>query len=522
MAWRIINLFRKPVPKGEILADKYIPFGPKDAFPLEWSELIDNSPSAVSCLSTLQDFIEGYGFSDESLESRIVNSKGETLWQVHQQSAASLARFDGFYWLLRFNAEGKVSDWTVLDFESCRLGKPDSEGYISHILYNPFFGMREYQQGQNVCFNVWNPATVRDEILKDGPKYKGQVFFFGTTTPLSRYYPRPEAYSAFRWMEIEAGVAKYHTGNINRGFMPKFMMTIYGDPSAPSTNPDYQEWSGGEPATQAQEFQDQISRDFMGIEALNNLFINWVQNKEEKPDLDAFPTQANGDMFMTLDNQAIKKITIAWKTPAILANINEGVSLGGDGNAVRVAVKLMQQRVVNPQRFLTDAYQKILRNSMSPYAQAVDIVPYNPYPEMEIIDQKIWDAMTAEERRRWIQENTEISLDTPQQTQVTNAIMLKYPKKVVGSIKRVQEYIEQSGAKCSGAWGKEIAARILNNENLGLKEMKRLYGYLKTNEQYSNAVMTDGCEALKYHQLGGKEMFDFLDVELKRVEQWLN
>lgn len=526
MAWRFINLIRKAIPSGNLVTDKYIPYGLKDAFPLEWTELIDNSPSSASCFSTLKDFIEGYGFSDESLEDRIVNRQGQTLWQIHQASSESLSRFDGFAWLLRFNGGGQVTDWTLLPFESCRLGKPDSSGYISKIHYNPFFGTKDYKQQESICYNIWNPESVQAEILKEGDKFKGQVFWFGTTSPLSPYYPRPEAYSAFRWMEIEAGVAKYHTGNINRGFMPKFMMTIFGDPNAPSTNPDYQTYNGGQPATVAQEFEDQINRDFMGIDTLNNLFINWVQNKEEKPTLDPFPTQANGDMFLTLDNQATKKITIAWKVPSILANINEGVSLGGDGNMVRVAVKLMQQRVVNPQRYLTDSYQTILRRSNQPYTQPVDITPYNPYPEMEVLDDKIWNEMSTEERRQWITDKTDITLPVaapePAPQQMLNVVSLKYPEKVVKAIARVRAYIEQSGKSCSGKWGEEISNRILKNENMGLKEMKRLRNYLKTNESYTAVMYSDNCEALKYHQLGGKDMFDFLETEINRVEQWLN
>jgi hypothetical protein len=522
MAWRILNLFRKPIPRGEIISDKYIPFGEKDAFPLIWRELIDNSPSGTSCLSTLKDFIEGYGFSDADLEKRIVNSRGQTLWQLHQEAVDSLGTFDGFYQLVRFNGAGQVTDWTNLFFENCRLGKPDSTGYISTIIYNPFFGTQYYNQNENVVYNVWNPETVQDEIRVQGDGYKGQIFFFGTTTPLSRYYPKPEAFSAYRWMEIEAGVAKYHTGNINRGFMPKFMLTLFGNPNEPSTNPDYQDFNGGQPATVAQEFDDQINKDFMGIENLNNMWINWSNNKDEKPSIDPFPTAANGDMFLTLDNQATKKITIAWKVPSILANINEGVSLGGDGNMVRVAVKLMQQRVVNPQRYLTDAYQMILKRSANPYAQDIYITPYNPYPELEIIDDKLWNALTPEEQRRWIQKNTEISLDTPGQTTIQNVVSLKYPEKIVKSIKRVNDYILMTGQKCSGKWGEEIADRIVNNKNMGQKEMKRLKNYLKSNERFSNTVFSDSCDSLKYHQLGGKEMHDFLEAELTRVEQWLN
>lgn len=533
--WRVIkNFFRKALPSGSLTSDKYIPFGTDDCWPLKWADIIENSPSAASCLSTVKDFLEGFGFSDTDLEKKVVNTMGETLWQVHQKTVESYSQYWGFYWLLRFDGAGRVADWRVLDFENCRFGKPDSDGWISHVFYNPFFGTPFYngtEKKETKIYDVWNIDGLQDQILRDGEGFKGQVFYFGATSPLSRYYPKPEPISSKRWMQIEDGVSKYHEGNINRGFLQKFMMTMYGDPDQPSTNPDYQDWNNGKPATVGEEFEDMINKEFMGVDNSNNLFINWVQNMTEKPQLDAFPNAANGDLFITLDTQAIKKITIAWKVPAILANINEGVSLGGDGNTVRVAVKLMQQRVIKRQRHLTDAYQMILKAMPTPYVQDVVIVPYNPYPELEVIDDKIWNALTVEERRKWIQDNTEIELIEEDlvtdpallpQNKITNALPIQWPDKVLKTMNTTKEYTEKMQLKCTGRWLQDLSDRILTNQNIGLRETKRIFNYLKKNGNLANRPYNEGCDIVAYNRLGGKEMFDFLDSELKRFESWLN
>jgi hypothetical protein len=537
MSWfKIYNLFRQPAPRNAATIDNYLPYGKNDSFPLEWAKAVSDSPSATSCLSTIRDFIEGFGFSDTSLEKMVVNSKGETLWQIHQKTVDDGAEFGGFYWLLKYNALGTPTEWEVLPFQNCRLGKPDDSGYISKIHYNPFFGTSEYKgksKEQTVIYDVYNPNVVKEQIAKQKGNFKGQVFFFGNTTPLSPYYPINEAYAASRWMKIESGVSDYHEDNLNNGFLQPFMLVMRGNPSDPSTNPDYNnpDNPNERPITVGEEFDDVISKNFMGAKRVGNMFVQWVNNGDEAPTAVALPANNNGDLFTTLDNQATKKITIAWKVPAILANISEGVSLGGDGNAVRVAVKLMQQRVIKKQRVLTDNYQKILKNFITPYTKDIAIVPYNPYPELEIVDPQIWEALTPEERREWINDHTEIELSesteiveqpAQQVARITNAVPVAFPDKIKQTVKKALDYQDKMGLKCSGKAGREVSEMILNNQSMGLKQIKRIHSYLKKNELHNNKPFNEGCNVVEYNAWGGKDMEIFLEEELKRLNAWLN
>lgn len=536
MSWfKIYNLWRQPVPKNAGTNEKYLPYGAKDDFPLQLDEAISESESASSCLSTVSDFIEGFGFSDTNLEKLVINSKGETFWQFHQQTVDSWAEFEGFYWLLRFNVLGKITEIEFLAFENCRLGIPDSQGYISKIHYNPFFGTKEYKgsnKSQTIVYDVFNVNAVKAQIAEQKKGFKGQVFFFGTTTARSRYYPRPQITSARKWMKIEAGVADYHEDRIDNGFLNDYIMVRYGNPNEPSTNPDYNnpDNPNQRPITVGEEFNEVMTENFMGRGKHANIMVDWVNNKDEAPTLLAIPSSANSELFINLDKQATEKITVAFKVPGILANINQGVSLGGDGNAVRVAVKLMQQRVIKKQRVLTDNYQKILRNFATPYKEDITIVPYNPYPEMEILDQKIWDALTIEERREWINDNTEIELTETTETveqptqvaRITNAVPVSFPDKVKQTVKKALDYQDKMDLKCSGKAGREVSEMILNNQSMGLKQIKRIHSYLKKNELHNNKPFNEGCNVVLYNAWGGKDMEIFLEEELKRLNAWLN
>lgn len=446
----------------------------------------------------------------------------------------SFAEFEGFYWHFMYDLAGRIVEWRVLPFESCRLGKPDDSGWINFIHYNPFFGTGEYASGRKkdtIKYYSYNPASVTAQIAKEKDKYTGQVLFVGTTTATSRFYPLPEATSAQPWMRSEAGIADYHEENINNGLLQPYILVMKGNPNDPSTNPAYNDVTP--PVTIAQEFNDVIAKNFMGARRVGNVWVQWVNigAQEETPEVVALPSNANSDLFINIDNQATKNITVAFKVPAILANINEGVSLGGDGNMVRVAVKLMQQRVVKKQRTLTDAYQTVLRKNAKPYNEDITIVPYNPYPELEVIDQKVWDALTPEERRKWINENTEITLieaepvsapnEALPQSRMLNAIPVGFPESIRKTVQKALEIEEKRALKCSKPGGRSVADMIVNNQSMSLRQVKRVYNYLKKRPELENGSF-DNCEVILYNQWGGKEMEKFLEAKLNEVDAWLN
>lgn len=532
------NLWRQKTPRNAATQEKYLPYGDNDSFPLDWAKAIRESPSASACLSTIIDFVTGYDFSDENLAKLVVNSRGETFGDIHRLTVKDDSEFYGFYWHFMYNANLGITEWQVLPFQNCRLGDADSSGWISKIYYNPFFGTDEYKgvvkDNATIVYDAFNPSGIKAQMAKEKTNYKGQVLFIGSTTPLSPYYPVNDAYAVKPWMQIEAGVADYHQDRIDNGFLQDYILVMKGDPNAASNNPDYANTNGPEkPGTVGQEFNDVMNRNFMGRGKHANVMVQWVSNNEEAPTVVPVPNNATSDMFLTLDNQATKKITVGWQVPAILANINEGVSLGGDGNAVRVAVKLMQQRVVRKQRILTDAYGKVLKMLSKPYMEEVDIVPYNPYPELEVVDSTQWDVLTTEEKRQYIKDRSDIELieeteiepppaPTSGQPAPANAVTVTIPNKIKASIERALKQHDELGASCLKPGPRKISEDLLQYKSFKLKDLRRVHNFLKRNEIHKDKPFNEGCEPLQYQAFGGYDMFVFLDQKMKDFDEWLN
>lgn len=504
----------------------YLPYGVKNSFPTELAFLVDGSPTATSCLSTTADFITGEGFNEgDDLENVIVNNQGLTFFEYHTALASSLAHYWGVATLVKFNAVGQITELYPIPFQNCRLGKPDDKGTIGAIHYNPYFGTNLYKQEDTEIYPTFNPQQAVTQYGKDPKKFKGQIFWMGIRDRKHPFYPIPDYYSAKHWMRVEYNASIYFDENLENGFLQPMLMKLRGNANDAS---GVKESEGSEKElTKGQLFDREMSREFSGAKRVAKIMAMWADIGEEWPTFEPFPTNGNADMYRVQDEHAIKKITIATKTPAILANISEGVSLGGDGNTIRAAVKLMQQRVKRLQSLLTSYYGKLLPQMVNPITDPVTIVDYNPFPEMESVDPQVWGVLTAEEKRKWVKDHTEIeimdsdvageTITTEEQPQAKfqNMFFNSYPAKAKENVKRAVEWQKKFNAKCLKPAGLKMSEAILNGQPLSISQIRRLSRYLSEKTVHKNNPFGEGCESLEYHAWGGSEMMVWANEKLR-------
>lgn len=505
---------------------KFIPYlhGSNNNFPQELASLVQGSPTATSCLSTLTDFIAGEGFNlGEDLENLVLNPQGLTFSQFNAVCADSMAHDWGVASIIKYNGAGRITQVHDIPFGYCRLGLPDDKGIISKIKYNPYFGTSLYQVADNEEYDVYNPKAAPIQFAKD-KKWKGQIFWMAIKTRKHPFYPVPDYYSAAPWMRTERNAGIYFDENLENGFLQDIYMKMIGDPNEASG----MQTQDGKDIPKGEAFDKEITGNFgRGAKTRHKLMALWGASKEEWPEIGAFPNSGNSDLFRVQDEHAIKKITIATKVPAILANVSEGVSLGGDGNTIRAAVKLMQQRVVRPQNLLINYYQEILRNLVNPVNEQIRITAYHPFPELETIDPQAWGVLTTEEKRKWVQDHTEIELIEPEQpvTAPTQASARSpkalhfnsYPKKARDNVKRALDWMEQDGNCKSTASAMYLSNAILSGMPLGPKDIRKLSNYLSKNVLIKDIPYAESCEAVKFYAWGGPEMMQWANEKVKEL-----
>lgn len=524
---------RQPVQPGEVSSDQYIVYGNADNFPLKLSKLVSESPSASSCISVISDFIEGDGFSDEAFNDMRVNKQGTRMSELHSMTAESLSIFHGFALNVKYNGEAKISELYPVNFEYCRLSKPDSSGVISKILYNPYFGTSKYRKDQTTEYDVFNPIpdVVMRQINSNKKGYKGQILWWGSVSVASKFYPMPSYYSAKNWMEVDAMIGEYHRNNLAEGFLQSVIFKLIGNPNAPSADPADSNYDTDnqkqEPVkTLGEAFDEMMSDNFRGVSRIGNIMAMWAPNKDAFPQLEAFPSNVNAQILDTIQNLTTKNITISTKVPSILANINEGVSLGGDGNTIRTSVKLMQTRAAKWQALLEAKYKDIFKHWVNPINTDIEIVDHNPFPESDTIDPQVWDSLNEATKKKWIQEHTSIEYvedvqPTPTKPvqQVTNVLYNSYPDKAKANARKALKWNENNKGQCGSKMGWDMADHIANGKALPYKTIKRVKNYLVKNVDHMNKPFNESCNTVLFHAWGGKDMMDWAVQKVKEVEE---
>jgi len=391
-----------------------IVWGVGDDLPLAILTAINQSPTTLSCLGIRENFIRGAGFTDEALMGIVIDKDGNTLWDLHCQLTQSLTLLESFATNFKYNGNGKIINTYVLGTESCRFVKPkDGEKKIETIIFNPYFGTKEYRTEYSKKFPVYNINTVTKEMRgwEDGAtNYPGQLYFCGSVRPPYKFYPVPKYWSGKEWIYVDGQIQTFHKSNLDNGFFQSVLLNVIGNPSAWSNDPsqmkDETQTDGTvkkvPTKTNAQMFDDMMGATFSGVKKSGSALTIWSQNEASAIKVTAFPTTSNFDVLSGTFTDCIRGITISTETPAILANLPQAVnSLGSDGNSMLRAVEIMQSRTESPRILLENFYNKILLpNLEKPIKQQVKIKTYTPITQPVTVDKQFWDEMTSTERRK--------------------------------------------------------------------------------------------------------------------------
>lgn len=391
-----------------------------DSLPMRIITAVNDSPTTISCLGTIEKFLAGSEFTDKGLMDMVIDDEGTTLFNLHLRLCIYYTLLDSFSVNFKYDYDGKITNTYLTGTETVRFvkQKPKSKD-IKCVKVNPYFGTSEYNQDYNKTYPVFDLADVIIQMDSWLATYKeefpGQIYFYGDPRPPYKFYPVPKYWSGDKWIYVDGQIQSYHKNNLDNGMFQSVLMTMVGDPNLPSKNPKYQtEVTGADgtkrkksTATIGQEFDEQMSNNFSGVQKAGGTFVRWVNNKDNAVDIQNFPVNSNFETTSGLFTDAIRGITIATEVPAILANLpQQASSLGSDGNAMKVAIELMQSKVSSRQRILEDFYNKVLLpNRQETTGAQVKIKNYVPITTQVEVPDKIWEWMNDAEKSDFVTNN---------------------------------------------------------------------------------------------------------------------
>lgn len=196
--------------------------GPKNYYPLIIENLIASSTSSGQCKSIYKSFIQGSGFENLSVRETENKLKTKTPNDLLADVCECIAKHQGVFIHVGYNAAYEKTELSVMDYNQCRLGKPDSKGIIGKIFVAPDGWDRHVKKKDVQIFDTYNPSPVVIEeqvIATEGGwnQYKGQILYFKITES-EGYYAKSLLETAYLYADTEAELAHFYNGTVKRAF----------------------------------------------------------------------------------------------------------------------------------------------------------------------------------------------------------------------------------------------------------------------------------------------------------------
>lgn len=318
-------------------SEDYVSYGENNSYPdYLWEKYID-CPTHQSIIDGKVDYILGNGVTDED---KVVNSKGETLYEVVRKLALDQQIFGGYAIHVIYNRNGDVAEIYWADFSKLRLSKNERTVYWADDWH---------------CCSV-DPIAydIFDPEMKEK---KSQILYCRSSTCRS-FYPIPSYISAIESIETEVEVQDYHLNNIRNGFACSTLINM----------------NGGIPTKEEREkLEEKINAKYSGSDNAGRLLISWNKNKETACTIEKLEDDGFDKKFTQLAKDTKADIFIAHRvtSPCLFGVLpeNNGFSKTEYDEAFRV----FNRTVIKPQqKNLAVSLKKIFRKDFEFIQFSVD------------------------------------------------------------------------------------------------------------------------------------------------------
>jgi hypothetical protein len=316
----------------------WVEWGEGNAMPNYLIDLYQSSPVHGSLVNSISFMIAGKGFKSENPASQVEIAKLE-LDSILGSTALDLKLQGGVYWEVIYSMDHtRIVKVNHLPYENVRLAISDNEDHVCGVWYSRDWMDIRKQKNKPEYVPLFNPEDP-------SPR---QVLFFHLHSVGSMYYPRPDYISSKDWIELTRHISEYHVNNILNGFFPSFHINF----------------ANGEPSPEAQRMiSREIERNLSGTHNAGKFLITFTKNKEEAPNIQAFPITDADKQYEYLSKEATSQIIVAHRvtSPLLMGVRTDGNGLGSNTDEIKAALYVFTKQVIEPfQRIITTAVEEIL------------------------------------------------------------------------------------------------------------------------------------------------------------------
>jgi hypothetical protein len=353
-----LDLVKVPAPslnkgKGWVL------WGAKHEFMHKVEELIRRSPTASALFNRKTALVAGDGFKVDMsqpagpviaafLKATARTGKHRTGRALLREAARDNTRLRGRAYQVVWAKDGKhISEIHPQRFRTVASGPLNDQGEVEH-----YFICRDWRKQSQYPpkeIPAFNPETV---LGADGTVVQPvQLYVRMRDGGENEYYPELDYEASLKYMELEAGLADYHGGNVGSNFSANTIITLQKGPET-KTDPT----SGNTITAQQQRdaFEAGLERKYTGASGRRLLVIygnGSTQSARDLAQITPYSLTGGDGLYTTYAELAQQAILSACScTSPVVAGLPGAGGLGDKGNELREAFDLFYNAVCRPEQ----------------------------------------------------------------------------------------------------------------------------------------------------------------------------
>jgi hypothetical protein len=333
-----------------------------NAYPERMDRLINNSVTAKSAAAIMVQYLIGKGYGEKNDNVVVNKNKNLKLIDFADDVADDIVKQRGVFIHVNWNALYKVSDFSVLPYEWCRIGKTDSNDYAGKIAV-----CKEWLNAKRSgiqLIDVFNPRKkiIDAQVEKAGgwENYKGQVLFINMDTKL--IYPLSRIDSVADDCDSEAQAATYKNRLLRKGFFGNTLVV---------TRPLVGEGLNGKALIDAENEREEFQRaikESLGAENTGGVLCLEMDFAGEKLDdailIKQIESKIDDELFSYTEGSVRENILVAFNNlPSGLIKTNDTSLFGNSGEAIREMKRMYWENTSKERALLTTIINQLLEKS---------------------------------------------------------------------------------------------------------------------------------------------------------------
>lgn len=335
-----------------------------NAYPERMDRLINNSVTAKSAAAIMVQYLIGKGFGSENDNIIINREKNLKLIDFADDVADDLVKQRGVFIHINWNALYQISDFSVIPYEWCRIGKMDSNEYAGKVAV-----CKEWlkpKRSDIQLIDVFNPRkkVIDAQVEKAGgwEYYKGQVLFINMDTKL--IYPLSRIDSVADDCDSEAQAAVYKNRLLRKGFFGNTLVV-----TRPLVGEGLEAGSKAlmDAESERERFQQAI-KNSLGAQNTGGVLCLEMDFAGEKLEdailVKQIESKIDDQLFNYTETSVRENILVAFNNlPAGLIKTNEASLFGNSGEAIREMKRTYWENTTKERALLTSVVNHLLERS---------------------------------------------------------------------------------------------------------------------------------------------------------------